>query len=117
MHLNEVTNRDVQLIEGYGRGFFRIGGEVLHGPVLTQTTGTIGWDGYGDLAPLLALAGQIDVLFVGIGAEIAHIPADMRTPLGEAGIGVEVMSTPSACRTYNVLLSEGRRVALALIPV
>ena len=33
------------------------------------------------------------------------------------GLGVEVMSSPAACRTYNVLLSEGRRVALALIPV
>ena len=37
--------------------------------------------------------------------------------LEEAGIGVEVMSSPAACRTYNVLLSEGRRVALALLPV
>lgn len=117
MQLNEVTNEDVHLIEGYGPGFFRIGGEVFHGPVLTQTTSTTGWGGYGDLAPLLALAGETDVLFVGTGADIAHIPTDMRTPLEEAGIGVEVMSTPSACRTYNVLLSEGRRVALALIPV
>jgi uncharacterized protein len=33
------------------------------------------------------------------------------------GLGVEVMSSPAACRTYNVLLSEGRRVALALLPV
>jgi uncharacterized protein len=33
------------------------------------------------------------------------------------GVGVEVMNSPSACRAYNVLLAEGRRVALALIPV
>nr|MCU0854979.1 Mth938-like domain-containing protein [Paracoccaceae bacterium] len=33
------------------------------------------------------------------------------------GMGVEAMASPAACRTYNVLLSEGRRVALALLPV
>jgi len=37
--------------------------------------------------------------------------------LEQAGIGVESMASPAACRTYNVLLSEGRRVAVALIPV
>ena len=59
----------------------------------------------------------MDVLFLGTGAEIAHLPAACRTVLDEAGIGVEVMSSPSAARTYNVLLSEGRRIALAMMPV
>ena len=40
-----------------------------------------------------------------------------RAALEAAGAGVELMSTPSACRTYNVLLAEGRRVAAALMPV
>ncbi|MEL6220164.1 MAG: Mth938-like domain-containing protein, partial [Pseudomonadota bacterium] len=48
---------------------------------------------------------------------IAPLPADVRQAIEAAGIGVEVMSTPSACRTYNVLLSEGRRVACALTAV
>ncbi len=117
MHLNETTYDDAQPVKGYGPGFFRIADEVFHGPILTQATGTKGWGGYDDLAPLLALAADIDVLFVGTGAEIAHIPTDMRETLEAAGIGVEAMSTPSACRTYNVLLSEGRRVAAALTSV
>ena len=49
--------------------------------------------------------------------EIAHIPAELRKTLEDAGLGVEVMSSPTACRTYNVVLSEGRRVGLALLPV
>ena len=57
------------------------------------------------------------MLFVGTGAEIAHLPRELRSTLDEAGIGVEVMNSPAACRTYNVLLSEGRRVAMALVPV
>ena len=59
----------------------------------------------------------IDVLLVGTGAEIAHVPAAFRTTLEDAGIGVEVMASPQACRSYNVLLGEGRRVALAALPV
>jgi uncharacterized protein len=45
------------------------------------------------------------------------MPADLRDRLHEAGLGVEAMASPAACRTYNVLLSEGRRVALAALPV
>lgn len=117
MRLNEVTYTDANPVEGYGPGFFRIGGEVHEGAILTGPKGTAPWGGYEDSAPLLALAGQIDVMFVGTGAEIAHIPSALRSELEAAGMGVEVMNSPSACRTYNVLLSEGRRIALALLPV
>ena len=65
MRLNEVTYNDAKPIEGYGPGFFRIGGEVFHSAVLTSGQGTFEWSGYDDAATLLALAGDIDVLFVG----------------------------------------------------
>ncbi len=117
MRLNEVVYSDAQPIDGYGPGFFRVGGELHDGAMLTSGKGTVAWAGYDDSAPLLALAGEVDVLFVGTGAEIAHLPADLRRSLEEAGLGVEVMNSPSACRTYNVLLSEGRRIALAALPV
>jgi uncharacterized protein len=117
MRMNEVTYSDAVPVEGYGPGFFRLGGKVFNGPVLTGAAGPALWGGFDDAAPLLALAGRIDVLFVGTGAEISHIPAGLRNELEAAGIGVEVMNSPAACRTYNVLLSEGRRIALALIPV
>ena len=74
-------------------------------------------EGRPQAAPLLALAGRVDVLFVGTGSQIAHLPPALRTPLEAAGIGVEMMDSPAACRTYNVLLSEGRRIAAALLPV
>ena len=117
MRLNEVSYTDAEPVEGYGPGFFRIGGKVHEGAVLTGPAGTGRWGGVADAATLLVLAGQVDVLFVGTGAEIAHLPAALRTDLEAAGLGVEVMSSPSAARTYNVLLSEGRRVALAMLPV
>jgi len=117
MRLNEITYNDAKPIEGYGPGFFRIGGEVFKSAVLTSGQGTFLWGGYTDAETLLALAGEIDVLFVGTGADVAHLPTDLRDQLEEAGIGVEAMASPAASRTYNVLLSEGRRIALAMLPV
>ncbi|PWR03156.1 hypothetical protein DKT77_08045 [Meridianimarinicoccus roseus] len=118
MRLNEVRYSDGQPVDGYGSGFFRIGGKVVSGGLLVAPgRDPVTWGGYGDAAPLLALAGSVDVLLVGTGAEIAHIPADLRAALEETGIGVEIMASPAACRTYNVLLSEGRRIGLAARPV
>ncbi|MFY2824740.1 Mth938-like domain-containing protein [Ruegeria sp. MALMAid1280] len=117
MRLNEITYNNAVPIDGYGPGFFRIGGQVYHGAVLTGPAGTADWGGYADYASLLALSEAVDVLFIGTGEALTHIPSDLRTALEDAGLGVEIMNSPAACRTYNVLLSEGRRVALALLPV
>lgn len=117
MRLQETSFGGVLPIEGYGPGFFRVGGVVHKGAVLVRASEVAAWGGYDDLAPLLALAGEVDVLFVGTGAEIAPLPARLRGALEAAGLGVEMMASPTACRSYNVLLSEGRRVAAALLPV
>lgn len=113
----EIDYAGARPIEGYGPGFFRLGGEVLRGPWLIWPGGHAPWGGIDDEAALLGFAGRVDVLFVGTGNELLPLAAPLRTRLEEAGLGVEVMSTPSAARTYNVLLSEARRIAVALLPV
>ena len=117
MQMNEMEFSGARPVEGYGPGFFRIGAKVFQGALLTGAVGTSGWGGFDDAAPLMALATRIDVLIIGTGGEICHIPAGLRRDLEGAGIGVEVMNSPAACRTFNVLLAEGRRVALAVLPV
>jgi uncharacterized protein len=117
MRLTEIAYDAAKPIDGYGPGFFRIDGKVLHGPCLITPWGAGPWGGFEDADTPLALVGKIDVLFIGMGAEIAHVPADFRNIVEAAGIGVEVMNSPAAARTYNVLLSEGRRIAAALLPV
>jgi uncharacterized protein len=66
-----------------------------------------------DLAPALNLAPTIVLL--GTGAR-HHLPdVDLMAELADRAIGLEIMTTPAACRTFNVLLQEGRRVVAALL--
>ncbi|MEL6682646.1 MAG: Mth938-like domain-containing protein [Pseudomonadota bacterium] len=117
MRLNEVEYNDAVPIDGYGPGFFRIGGERFDGSVAVFASGVQSWGGFNDTQTVIDQADSLDVLFVGTGAEIAHLPNEFRITLEAAGIGVEPMASPAACRTYSVLLSEGRRIAVALLPV
>ena len=104
-------------VDGYGPGFFRVAGQLHRGGLLIRAEVACDWAGYADLEPLRALSGLVDVVFVGTGADIAHLPRDFVAALAEVGLMAEAMSTPSAARSYNVLLSEGRRVAAALYPM
>ena len=117
MQLTEVNYDDAVPINGYGPGFFRVAGKVLRGAILVTSTRAVTWGGIQDAGALAALAGEVDVIFLGTGAETAHVPAALRQAVEGAGMGIEPMASPAACRTYNVLVSEGRRVALAALPV
>lgn len=117
MQMNEMDMGGVQPIDGYGPGFFRIGGVRYEGGVLLTLTDVKSWSGFDEREMLLDLAGDIDVILFGMGGEIAHIPADLRAQIEGAGMGAEVMNSPSACRTWNILAAEGRRVAMAALPV
>ena len=114
MRLTEVDFGGGTPVDAYGPGFFRLGERVIEGRVLilpgAMHDNPENW-------VETALAARIDVLFVGQGAEIAPLDPGLTARFEAAGIGVEVMATPSACRTYNVLLAEGRRVGLLAEPV
>jgi len=117
IRMTEITYGSALAIEGYGPGFFRVGRHVLRGACLVTPWNAGPWGGLGDWDVPLSLQGKIDVLIVGTGAEIAHLPADFRAAFDGVGIGVEAMNSPAAARTYNVLLGEGRRIAVCLLPV
>lgn len=117
MGLTEITYAEAQPVAGYGPDFFRVGTHILRGPALITPWTASAWGGLEDSASLLALQGEVDVILLGMGKDVAHPPRVLREALEAAGIGVEPMSSPAACRTYNVLLSEGRRIAAAVLPV
>ena len=117
MRLNEVAFTDALPVQGYGPGYFRLGGEACEAPLTVLPNGISSWLGFKDFERLVDAADLIDLLIVGTGNEISHLPDTFREPLEDAGIGVEHMASAQACRTYNVLLGEGRRVGLAVLAI
>ncbi|RMF38902.1 MAG: hypothetical protein D6754_06435 [Alphaproteobacteria bacterium] len=117
MRLSEISYSGRQPVDAYGPGFFRVGGAVHYGPLLLLPAGVSAWSGLETLEPILQAASEIDVLLVGMGAEFAFLPAGIRNRLEAAGMGIDAMTTPAACRCFNVLLAEERRVSAALLPV
>ncbi len=118
MRMNEIALAGRRPVDGYGPGGFRIDGAWHAGSLVLGPDGAQGFEGPLGLdvfEGLLARSAEIDVVLVGQGAEIAPLDRTVRAALEGAGIGVEIMSTASACRTYNVLLAEDRRVAAVLI--
>lgn len=123
MRMQEIDYDGQPPIDSFGAGGFRIKGDFHSGHLLLSPSGQQVWDvqpgamTLENFAGLLAEGNAIDVVLVGMGLEIAPVPRAVRQAFDEAGVGIEAMSTSSACRTYNVLLAEDRRVAVALIAV
>lgn len=114
----------VQIVRSYGPGRFLIGEREWREPVLVTPTVTapLGIARAEDITPdtlafLKTLPTPTELLVVGCGARAVFVPPAQRALLKAAGLGLEVVDTGSACRIYNVLVAEGRRVAAALIPV
>lgn len=114
----------VQLIRSYGPGRFLISDREWRQPVLVTPTFTTAWNvtraeelTLESLEALKAAPAPTELLVLGCGARAIFVPPDLRAALKAAGLALEVVDTGSACRIYNVLLAESRRVAAALIPL
>ena len=114
---------DANHITAYGEGYVDVRSKRLTGSVLLTRDRLVNdWapEGVHDLKAehlegILEL--QPEVVLLGTGKRQQFPPTAVIAPLVKAGIGFEIMDTAAACRTYNVLLSEGRRVAAALLPL
>lgn len=111
-------------IDAYGNSGFRFAGLSHRGSLMCLPTGMHAWSvtepsqiTLETLAPVLAVADQIDVLFIGFGHDIAALDPAIRAAMKERDIIVEAIGTGGAVRTYNVLFGEQRAVAAALIAV
>ena len=114
----------VQLIRTYGPGRFLISDREWQQPVLVTPTVTTAWNvaraedlTLESLEALKAAPAPTELLVLGCGARAIFVPPALRAELKAAGLALEVVDTGSACRIYNVLLAESRRVAAALIPL
>ena len=111
-------------IDAYGNGGFRFADMSHRGGLLLLPSGIYGWDEadaaaltVAALAPVLAERDAFEFLLLGTGARQIFPPADVRRAFEDAGLGLEVMTTGAAARTYNVLLAEKRAVAGAFMAV
>ena len=111
-------------IEAYGNGGFRFAGMSHRGSLLCLPSGIYAWNAVAaamltldDFAQVLGEAEAVELLLLGTGRMPAQPAANIGTALADAGIRVEAMDTGAACRTWNVLLGEGRQVGAALIAV
>jgi uncharacterized protein len=111
-------------IDAYGNGGFRFAEMSHRGSILCLPSGIYAWQpGSPDeieaaaLAPVLAERDALDLLLLGTGRRSQLPGAEVRRAFEAAGVALEVMDTGAACRTYNVLLGEGRPVGAALLAV
>ena len=111
-------------IDAYGNGGFRFAEMSHRGSILCLPSGIYAWQaGSPDeieaaaLAPVLAERDALDLLLLGTGRRSQLPGAEVRRAFEAAGVSLEVMDTGAACRTYNVLLGEGRPVGAALLAV
>ena len=123
LHLDPITGANA--ITGHGKGYVAINGgdivnEVIVLPEMLINPWKLAVPSAGalslctdDFATLLQLKPEL-VIF-GSGATFRFPDRRIMAAFAEARIGFEVMDTPAACRTYNVLMSEGRRIAAALL--
>lgn len=121
MKLHLAGASGLNSFNGYGAGFVIVNGTRYERSVVVLPDRIIpdwppaSFDALApaDFAPLAAL--PLEIVLLGTGTSIRFPRPEVVRPLIEAHIGVEVMDAPAACRTYNILVGEARKVAAALI--
>ncbi|MEZ5813792.1 MAG: Mth938-like domain-containing protein [Alphaproteobacteria bacterium] len=125
MDVTPLVREGAQIVQSYAGGRFRVSGAVYEGAVIVFPDRSRVWAVQGgvedlsvtDFEPFIERAGEIDVVLLGVGARMRFLPAALKSALKDRGLRVDTMDTGAACRTYNVLMAEGRRVAAGLFPV
>lgn len=124
MDITPLVKEGQQIVQSYAGGVFRISGQKYDKAVIITPEGTtpISFDkNFSDLRcedfePLFSYVPDYDVFLLGCGGGMQFLPKELKNDLRTKGIAFDVMDTGAACRTYNVLMAEGRRVAAILLP-
>jgi len=109
------------MFTGYGESYVMVNGARFAKSVVVLPERIIDdWpaSSFAALEPahFAALAGlDLEIILLGTGGKLRFPRPEILAPLIRAGVGVEVMDLQAACRTYNILMAEGRKVAAALV--
>ena len=121
MKLQSDPHSGANTITGYGDGYVEINRTLYSHAVLLSSDGAIlEWPvtsfeklSTGDFSQMAAL--KPELIIIGTGTRQRFPRPELLKTLIDAKIGFEIMDSQAACRTYNILVSEGRQVLLALI--
>ena len=120
MKLHASRPSGVNTITGYGEGYVMVNGERRASSVVVLPDRVEHWSAARfdtlsaeDFAFLKDLGAEIVLLGTGARQRFPH--PRLTTALTHSGIGLEVMDVQAACRTYNILVAEERKVAAALL--
>ena len=120
MKLHRSTASGVNVVTAYGEDYVVVNQErhesnliVLPDRVLPWRAQSFAALGAEDFAPLAAL--EVEIVLLGTGPRLRFPHPTLTRGLAEAGVGLEVMDLRAACRTYNILVAEERKVAAALL--
>ncbi|MGD8476864.1 MAG: Mth938-like domain-containing protein [Burkholderiales bacterium] len=119
LHLSNAPGRNT--VTAYGADYVDVNGQrhqtsLVVGPTQLDTAWTPGPDNRISVDSIRLLASfEAEIVLIGTGSEQRFPDPVTLRPLIDAGVGFEIMSTPAACRTYNILVAEDRQVVAALI--
>ena len=119
MDITPELHESAPLISRYGGGGFVVAGHRHEGDVLVHTQGAQPCEGLSleALTPILEAEEPPELILFGTGAQMQMLDRNIKAALDKQNIGYDVMDTGAACRTFNILLQEERRVAALLIAV
>jgi uncharacterized protein len=121
MRFTQDSTSAPHIIRAYAPGEVRIDNERYHGTILLSASAVMSVPELRDANDLAAFdpsrifALEPEVVLLGTGPRQVFPPAGFRARFLSAGIGIEVMDTGAACRTFNVLVGEQRRVVALLL--
>ena len=121
MKIERESTAGQNVFSAYGEGWVEVSGRRVSKSLVVAAERLLeGWaaGGIGSLTPeetAPLLDWNPEIVLLGSGATFRFPDPAALAPLYQAGVGVEVMDTKAACRTYNILLAEGRRVVAALV--
>ncbi len=125
MDITPLVSESAQVIQRYGNRQFTVSGKVYNNNILVTPTQVVTWPHQPTVENLeidmfnliLKSKEKVDIILLGCGKAIFPLPRLLRQQLKDRNINIDAMDTGAACRTYNILLSEGRKVAAALVAV
>lgn len=121
MDITPLIPKGVNIIQGYGENGFTVSNKAIQNNIIILPQTVLNWNVKDinaleaqDFSDILKYQKNIELLLIGTGQKLIWLNKEIREYFKNHQISIDVMNTGAACRTYNVLISEGRKVAAAL---